>query len=76
MKLVADVRLRFEAESVQAAGGALRRLKQASRTVGFELIEGKVTPAPKDEPDWEGWTSYGPRPQQGERGSAPRGRAD
>jgi hypothetical protein len=55
----ADVRLRFEAESAEAAGGALRRLEQVARDAGFELREGKVTPVPEDERDPEGWSGYG-----------------
>lgn len=57
----ADVRLRFEAESLEAAGRALRRLQQVAQGAGFELREGKVTPAPEDEERSEGWTGYGPR---------------
>jgi hypothetical protein len=57
---VADVRLRFEAESVEAAGGALRRLQGLVRDAGFELSKAKVTPSSEDEPDASGWTGYAP----------------
>jgi hypothetical protein len=56
----ADVRMRLEAESIEAAGGALRRLEELARDAGFELREGKVVPAPSDGPDTEGWTGYAP----------------
>jgi hypothetical protein len=57
---VADVRMRFEAESVEAAGGALRRLQGLVRDAGFELSEAKITPAPDDGKDATGWTGYAP----------------
>ena len=56
---VAEVRQHFEAESVEAAGGALRRLTEVARTVGFDVRDAKVTPAPS-EGDREAWTGYAP----------------
>ena len=59
-KFFADVRVRFEAESLEAAGGALRRLAQAAQSAGFDLLDGKVTPAPIDEQRSEGGNSDAP----------------
>ena len=56
---VAEVEFRFECESQEAAGAALRRLSEAAETVGFDLRRGKVVPAPPDEDD-SGWTGYVP----------------
>jgi hypothetical protein len=56
-RLHANVSFRFESESVEAAGADLRRLADAAERTGFELIRGKVTPAPPDDEN-EGWTSY------------------
>ena len=58
----AGVRLRFEAESVEAAGSALRHLSHAARDAGFELIDGTVTAVPNDEQNPDGETPYGPPP--------------
>ena len=58
-RLQADVSFRFESESGKAAGADLRRLAEAAEKAGFELIRGKVTPAPLDD-EKEGSTSYVP----------------
>jgi hypothetical protein len=57
---VAEVEFRFECERQEAAGTALRRLSEAAERVGFELKRGTVVPAPPDEDDGSGWTSYAP----------------
>jgi hypothetical protein len=54
----ADVRLQFDAESLEAAGGKLHRLAEAALSAGFDLLDGKVTPAPNDEQRSEGGTPY------------------
>jgi hypothetical protein len=59
MELEANVTFRFRAESVAAAGGELRRLKEAAAEVGFDLRRGKVEPA-KPEPSTREGTSYVP----------------
>ena len=56
----AEVEFRFECESQEAAGAALRRLSEAAEHVGFELKRGKVVPAPPDEDDDSEWTGYVP----------------
>jgi len=58
---VAQVDFHFEAESVDAGGRRLRELATAARTVGFEIMQGKVEPAtPPPETDRTSWTRYGP----------------
>ena len=59
-RFTAELEFRFECESQEAAGAALRRLSEAAERVGFELRRGKVVPAPPDEDDDSGWTSYVP----------------
>jgi hypothetical protein len=56
----ADVRLRFDAESLEAAGGSLRRLAQAAQSVGFDVMNAEVTPAPTDPERSERGTPYAP----------------
>jgi hypothetical protein len=55
---VAEVEFTFESEG-DAVGAALRRLQQAARDAGFDLVRGKAAPAPPED-DGSGWTSYGP----------------
>jgi hypothetical protein len=63
-RFIAEVTFRFESESVETAGGELRRLGDAAEQAGFELVRGKVTPAPPDEDqNQSGWTSYAPLDQ-------------
>jgi hypothetical protein len=63
-RLIAEVTFRFESESVEAAGPELRRLSDAAEEAGFELLRGKVTPAPHGEDQNHiGWTSYAPLDQ-------------
>jgi hypothetical protein len=57
---VAEVEFRFDCESQEAAGAALRRLSGAAERVGFALKRGTVVPAPPDEDDGSGWTNYVP----------------
>jgi hypothetical protein len=58
-KYAAEVEFRFECESEEAVGGALRRLSQVADDAGFEMKRGKVVRAP-DEDDDSRWTGYGP----------------
>jgi hypothetical protein len=63
-RLIAEVTFLFESESVETAGAELRRLGDAAEEAGFELVRGKVTPAPADEDqNQRGWTSYAPLDQ-------------
>ena len=57
-KFLAEVSFRFEAESAENAGAAIRRLMQAAEVVGFELETATVNPAEPKEAG-EG-TGYGP----------------
>ena len=58
---IVEVSFRFESESVERAAAELRRLSDATENVGFELVRGKVTPAPPDEDqDRRGPTYYVP----------------
>jgi hypothetical protein len=59
-KFIAEVSFRFESGSLESAGAALRRLGDAASDAGFELVRGKVTPAPPKDEDDSGWTSYAP----------------
>ena len=60
-RFIAEVSFRFASESVETAGADLRRLSAAAQDVGFDLVRGKVTPAPPDEDqDRSGLTYYGP----------------
>jgi hypothetical protein len=52
--------LRFDAESIEAAGAELRRLAVAARSAGFELVEGRVEPSPAAPDEDDAPTSYGP----------------
>jgi hypothetical protein len=56
---LASVEFRFERESVEAAGAALRRLQEAAQAAGFDLVRGSVAPAAEDDEESRG-TSYGP----------------
>jgi hypothetical protein len=63
-RFIAEVTFRFESESVKTAGAELRRLGDAAEEAGFELVRGKVTPAPRGEDqNHSGWTSYAPLDQ-------------
>ena len=57
----ARVEFRFEAESLEAGKRAIRRLTEAARAVGFDVIRGQVEPAAENDASSSGWTSYGPR---------------
>jgi hypothetical protein len=60
-RFIAEGSFRFESESVETAGADLRRLSAAAQDVGFDLVRGKVTPAPPDEDqDRSGPTYYVP----------------
>ncbi len=49
-RFIAEVKLSFEAPDLRSGGEALRRLRDAARTAGFELHGGRVRPAtPEDE---------------------------
>ncbi len=61
-EFVAEVRFRFHAEDLVAAGAELRKLSEASASAGFELQTGKVMPAPADAGSGDGWTPYAPLP--------------
>jgi hypothetical protein len=57
-EFLAEVSFRFKAESVDKAGGAIRRLMQAAEEAGFKLETATVNPAePKKSGDG---TGYGP----------------
>ena len=57
---IAHVEFRMDAERLEDGGKRLRELAHAASAVGFELKRGRIEPAPADEDDREGWTSYGP----------------
>jgi hypothetical protein len=58
---VAHVEFRFAAASVEAGGKRLRELATAADNVGFEMIRGRVEPAPPStDAAAGGWTGYGP----------------
>lgn len=59
-EFVAEVRFRFRAEDLVAAGAELRKLSEASQSVGFKMQTGKVVPAPIDPGSEDGGTSYAP----------------
>ncbi|HEX5468935.1 MAG TPA: hypothetical protein VFW80_07795 [Gaiellaceae bacterium] len=64
MNLKVDVCFHFTSESVQTAGGDLRRLKEAAQAVGFQLVSARVEPAPPREPN-RGPTYYVPLDDDG-----------
>jgi hypothetical protein len=51
--------IRFEAESVEAAGAELRRLALAARAVGFQIEQGRAEARSTDADEDDGWTNYG-----------------
>jgi len=57
---LAQVELRFEAESLEACGRRLNALTQILRTEGVELKGGRVEPAPLTPSETNGWVRYGP----------------
>ena len=59
-RFAAEVSFRSEAESVEEAVAELRRRDRAASDVGFELLRGKLTPAPPEGEGDSGWTSYAP----------------
>ncbi len=60
-RFLAEMQFRFDAESLETSAAALRRLQRAAEGAGFELVRGKVIPAPPEQPKQPGeWTSYGP----------------
>jgi hypothetical protein len=61
-RFTAEVKFSFEAETIESAGGQLRRLAEAAANAGFDMTDGVVVPGA--EPiDNSGWTPYGPAPQ-------------
>jgi hypothetical protein len=60
-----EASFRFRSESLEKAGGEIRRLAKAAESAGFELRRGRVTEAPPDDADDTGWTSYGPPLDEG-----------
>jgi hypothetical protein len=58
-KYLAKVEFTFESES-DALGAALRRLQLAAQDAGFDLTRGKAVPAPPEDEDPSGGTSYVP----------------
>ena len=45
-RFAAEVEFRFECESQEAVGAALRRLSDAAESVGFDLKRGRSFPPP------------------------------
>jgi len=61
-EFIAEIRFRFPAESIAAAGSHLNKLSVVARTVGFEMESGKVAPAPPPGAHRGGGTGYAPLP--------------
>jgi hypothetical protein len=59
-EFIAEIRVRFQAESVASAGASLRRLSEAAHAVGFDLESGKVYSAPPKSKNDDGGSSYAP----------------
>jgi hypothetical protein len=59
-EFIAELRFRFQAESLGAAGAHLHRLSDAARTAGFDMESGKVLPVPIDADSGGGWKGYAP----------------
>lgn len=57
---VAQVEVRFEAESVAACGRRLKELSDAARAAGFHISAGRVEPRSPQPSDLDNWTGYGP----------------
>jgi hypothetical protein len=57
---VAQVEVRFEAESIAACGGRLKELADKAREAGFRLSQGCVEPAPPESSQSDGWVRYAP----------------
>jgi hypothetical protein len=63
-EFIAEIRFRFPAESLTAAGSHLNKLSLVARTAGFEMESGKVVSAPPPDVHREGGTGteYAPLP--------------
>jgi hypothetical protein len=59
-EFIAELRFRFQADTLAAAGAHLHRLSEAARTVGFDMESGKLLPAPSDADSGGGWKGYAP----------------
>ena len=57
---VAQVEVRFEAESIAACGSRLRELSDAARAAGFQISGGRVEPSLVEPSASDEWTRYGP----------------
>jgi hypothetical protein len=57
---VAQVEVRFEAESIGACGRRLKELSDAARAAGFHISGGRVEPRSVEPSDSDTWTRYGP----------------
>jgi len=66
-EFIVELRFRFRAESLGAAGVHLHRLSEAARAAGFDMETGKVLPAPPREADsgggWKGYAPLVPEPE-------------
>ncbi len=63
-EFIAEIRFRFQAESIDAAGAHLRKLSMLTGATGFDMESAKVEPAPP-RVEGEGGTSYAPLPPDG-----------
>lgn len=59
-RFIAEVKLSFDAPDLRSGGDALRRLRDAAQTAGFELRGGRVRPATPDD-EVTSNSSYVPR---------------
>jgi hypothetical protein len=55
---IAHVEFRIQAERLEDAGRRMRELAKAASRVGFELERGRIEPAPAEDDDRGGGTSY------------------
>jgi hypothetical protein len=59
-RFVAEVEFTFECDTMEGVGAELMRLRRAAEEAGFEMRGGKAAPAPPEDDDDTGWTSYVP----------------
>jgi hypothetical protein len=57
---VAQVEVRFEAESIAACGRRLKELSDVARPAGFHINGGRVEPCSLEPSNSDSWTRYGP----------------